>query len=165
MATPFETVEVLGCGYALLESQAALGVEGFLDSTKIDVIDFLPNASSGIGPGGDTVKYTYRATLADPRSKLYYQIHAVGAAGVPAPGYLLIYGGPLDPVTASDGGITRLIHRVVISGPVFQFYPSAALKPAHCGCVDVEARFLQLSYVNGAVAQATFSIGVYLRPF
>jgi hypothetical protein len=164
MPHPFDIEEAIFPAYALWETVTPLVANAQFEVGPIDVIDMLPVATTGRGPGGPNgIAYTYYpAGASDSRHRIYYAIRAETADGAPAPGELFIWTVFLDPVTATFGTV-HILHRIVYSGPQFQFYAFPPVKPLLCGVLECEARLLGLWYVNGAVDQTEFFAGVYVR--
>jgi len=167
MPHPFEIVDVINSGYALWETITPVAAEANFEIGPIDLIDILPIATTGRGPGGPNgLAYTYRPLGgSDSRHKIYYAVRAEGAGGIPAPAEILFLTHVLDPLAPAAIATQHVLHRVVISGPQFQFNAFPPLKPMMSGSFECEARTLFIWFVNGLVAQTEFFCGVYVRSF
>ena len=168
MATPFRKIDLRASGYPLLETRTELIAGGTVVSAFVDTIDMMPVRTSTLGPGDATLTnaYTYRPNVrgADVRYVVHWCVHAEGAAGIAAPGQLVLRGTTLDPaVVGTPTSEIYVIKRVVIPGPPFAFV-AVGTGFMHSGSFVCHARVLSVSYINGSVAQTLFNLGVYVRP-
>ena len=175
---PENRADCLYSSIPLIESSQSLGVNGQFPAGAMtcDVIDLLrTEQSEGFFFSGN--RYVYEPILADPRWFLYYSIYAEGAAGIPAPGDLVILMAPID--TSASGGATASTigasqategaYVVNYTGPARFYTLVNATTVAEntgplTGKIQLEGREITIFYQNYHVAQTKFRLTVSLRP-